>query len=119
MKTTKWRRSLTLLLPFLLAGLFASIVCADQGDPPGRVARLSMIQGKVTFQPSGETDWSEASLNRPVTTGDRIYADKGARAELEAYVDLNPRENNATVKAWLERLSKPVITANSVAAVSK
>jgi hypothetical protein len=43
----------------------------------------------------------------------------GARAELEAYVDLNPRENNATVKAWLERLSKPVITANSVAAVSK
>jgi len=83
MKTTKWRRSLMLLLPFLLAGLFASIACADQGDPPGRVARLSIIQGKVTFQPSGETDWSEASLNRPVTTGDRIYADKGARAELE------------------------------------
>ena len=83
MKTTTWRRSLILLLPFLLSGLFVSVVCADEGDPPGRVARLSLIQGKVTFQPSGETDWSEASVNRPVTTGDRLYADQGARAELE------------------------------------
>ncbi|MGO8816369.1 MAG: DUF6600 domain-containing protein [Terriglobia bacterium] len=83
MKTTTWRRGLTLLLPFLLAGLFVSIAYADEGDPPARVARLSIVEGKVTFQPSGETDWSEASVNRPVTTGDRVYADKGARAELE------------------------------------
>jgi hypothetical protein len=47
------------------------------------VARLSVAQGKVSFQPSGETAWSEASVNRPVTTGDRIYTDQGARAELE------------------------------------
>jgi hypothetical protein len=72
-----------LLIPFLLASLFASIVFADEGDPPGRVARLSFTQGKVSFQPSGETDWSEASVNRPVTTGDRFYTDPGARAELE------------------------------------
>jgi len=78
------RRFCALGLPFLMAGLFASNVWADQGDPPARVARLSVIQGKVTFQPSGETDWSEASLNRPVTTGDRLYVDKGGRAELEA-----------------------------------
>ena len=83
MKTMVWRRGLLLLLPFLLAGLFASTVCADEGDPPGRVARLSLVQGKVTFQPSGESDWSEASVNRPVTTGDRLYTDQGARAELE------------------------------------
>lgn len=83
MKTTTWRRGLVLLLPFLLAGLFASTVYADEGDPPGRVARLSLAQGKVSFQPSGETDWSEASVNRPVTTGDRLYTDQGARAELE------------------------------------
>ncbi len=83
MKMKTWRRGLVLLLPFLLAGLFASIVNADEGDPPGRVARLSLAQGKVSFQPSGETDWSEASVNRPVTTGDRLYTDQGARAELE------------------------------------
>jgi hypothetical protein len=83
MKMTTWQRGLMLLLPFLLAGLFASAVYADEGDPPGRVARLSLAQGKVTFQPSGETEWSEASVNRPVTTGDRLYTDQGARAELE------------------------------------
>ena len=59
------------------------MVYGDEGDPPGRVARLSFAQGKVTFQPSGETEWSEASVNRPVTTGDRLYTDAGARAELE------------------------------------
>ena len=84
MKMKTLRRGLVLLLPFLLAGLFASIVYGqDQGDPPGRVARLSFAQGKVSFQPSGETDWSEASVNRPMTTGDRLYTDQGARAELE------------------------------------
>ncbi|MGD1102134.1 MAG: DUF6600 domain-containing protein [Terriglobia bacterium] len=80
---TTWRRGWVLLLPFLLAGLFVSTVFADEGDPPGRVARLSLAQGKVSFQPSGETEWSEATVNRPVTTGDRLYTDPGARAELE------------------------------------
>jgi hypothetical protein len=74
---------LLLLLSMLLAGLVASTVYADEGDPPGRVARLSVADGKVSFQPSGETDWSEASVNRPVTGGDRLYTDAGARAELE------------------------------------
>ena len=81
MKT--WRQGLLLLLPFLLAGLFATTVLGDEGDPPARVARLSVAQGKVSFQPSGETTWSEASVNRPVTTGDRLYTDPGASAELE------------------------------------
>ena len=83
MKTLTWRRISVLLLSFLAAGLFASMVLADEGDPPGRVARLSIVQGKVSFQPSGETDWTEASVNRPVTTGDRLYTDPSARAELE------------------------------------
>ena len=83
MKMQMLRRMLLSLLPFLLAGLFASIVYGDEGDPPARVARLSLAQGKVSFQPSGETDWSEASVNRPVTAGDRLFTDQGARAELE------------------------------------
>jgi hypothetical protein len=81
MKT--WRQGLLLLLPILLAGPFATTVLGDEGDPPARVARLSVAQGKVSFQPSGETTWSEASVNRPVTTGDRLYTDPGASAELE------------------------------------
>ena len=82
-KMKTWRQGLLLLLPFLLAGLFATTALGDEGDPPARVARLSVAQGKVSFQPSGETTWSEASVNRPVTTGDRLYTDPGASAELE------------------------------------
>jgi len=55
---------------------------ADDDDPPGRVARLNYIQGSVSFEPAGEQDWVQAFTNRPITTGDRLWADQGARAEL-------------------------------------
>lgn len=53
-----------------------------QNDPPGRVARLSFQQGSVSFQPGGEGDWVTAVANRPLTTGDNLWADKDSRAEL-------------------------------------
>jgi hypothetical protein len=56
---------------------------ADAGDPPARVARLSFIKGAVSLQPSGANDWSQASLNYPLTAGDRIYTDQDSQAELE------------------------------------
>ena len=31
----------------------------DQDDPPSRVARLGYMEGSVSFQPAGETDWVE------------------------------------------------------------
>jgi hypothetical protein len=52
-------------------------------DPPARVARLSHLAGRVSFQPSGDTAWSQATLNYTITTGDRLYTDSGSRAELE------------------------------------
>jgi hypothetical protein len=58
----------------------------DQGpgqDPPDRVARLSYINGNVSFQPAGEQGWSQATLNYPLTTGDRIFTDRESRAELD------------------------------------
>jgi hypothetical protein len=60
---------------------------SDSGDPPGRAARLSVREGRVSFQPSGDTaasSWSEAVLNYTLTSGDRLYADQNSRAELEA-----------------------------------
>jgi len=39
-----------------------------------------------SFLPSGQDQWSEATLNFTVTTGDRIYTDKDARAELQVGV---------------------------------
>jgi hypothetical protein len=51
-------------------------------DPPTRVARLNYIQGSVSFQPAGENDWIEANPNRPLTTGDNLWADKNSRGEV-------------------------------------
>jgi Family of unknown function (DUF6600) len=52
-------------------------------DPPSRVARLGYVSGAVSFSPAGEDDWVQATLNRPLTTGDRLWADPGARAEVQ------------------------------------
>jgi hypothetical protein len=52
-------------------------------DPPSRVARLSYSVGSVSFQPGGEGDWVEAVRNRPLSTGDNLWADKDSRAELQ------------------------------------
>src|SRR5712664_1871384 len=55
---------------------------ADQDDPPSRVARLSYAHGTVSFNPGGTDDWVSAVVNRPLTTGDKLWTDNGARAEL-------------------------------------
>jgi len=54
----------------------------EDDDPPSRVARLSQVNGAVSFNPAGTDDWVDAVLNRPVTTGDKLWADNGSRAEL-------------------------------------
>lgn len=55
-----------------------------QQDPPSRVARLSYIDGSVSFQPGGQGDWGAATRNRPVTIGDKLWSDNNSRAELQA-----------------------------------
>jgi hypothetical protein len=68
----------------LAVALFVSQRAAadDNDDPPSRVARLSYTQGNVSFEPAGTDDWVSAVINRPITTGDRLWSDNGARAEL-------------------------------------
>jgi len=51
-------------------------------NPPGRVARLAYMSGQISIQPGGVDDWIAASQNRPLTSADRIWTDKQARAEL-------------------------------------
>jgi hypothetical protein len=73
----KW---LFCLLPCFVAGtLFAQ----EQGNPPTVAARISSLHGNVSFEPAGQNQWSQANPNYTLTTGDRIYTDQGANAELE------------------------------------
>jgi len=55
---------------------------ANAQDPSGRVARLNYMEGSVSFQPGGENDWVDAVLNRPLVTGDNLWADEDSRAEV-------------------------------------
>jgi len=51
-------------------------------DPPGRVARLNFSQGSISFRPAGEDDWVAGVPNRPMVSGDDLWADEDSRAEV-------------------------------------
>ena len=68
----------------LAAGLLLALTSLQaQADPPGRAARLAYHSGNVSFAPAGEDDWDQAAINRPMTAGDRLWADQGSRAEIQ------------------------------------
>src|SRR5229473_1788851 len=81
-------RKHALKLVSLLALTLLAMLCvpqraaADDDDPPTRVARLSHVDGSVSFEPGGTDEWVRAVVNRPMTTGDKLWADHDSRAEL-------------------------------------
>lgn len=77
-----FRHSLFALLS-VLAFAASGAALAEESDPPGRVARLSLIDGEVSFAPAGTDDWAEAVLNRPITSEDRLSVGVDGRAELQ------------------------------------
>jgi len=75
---------------FLVAGaILAGWIFAQQpditpqaSDPPARVARMNWLAGDVSFQPAGLEEWTDATVNFPVTTGDHLVTGQDSRAEL-------------------------------------
>jgi hypothetical protein len=67
----------------LLSPCTASFASVAYSDPPERVARLSHVQGEVSYSPAGEDDWFGVVRNRPLTRGDRLWTDRDARAEFQ------------------------------------
>jgi hypothetical protein len=74
---------LTLALATIAVPRNAAAQAQQYDDPPSRVARLGYMEGSVSFDPAGQQDWVEATPNRPMTTGDKLWADKDSRAELQ------------------------------------
>jgi len=80
-------------VPAITSGLVLAVLCAlcgtsaqvpaEEADPPARVARLSDAEGAVSLQPAGMQEWAAATLNRPLTSGDRLWSDQNSRAELD------------------------------------
>ena len=103
------------------AALTALAICAalpataqqPSQDPPARVARLNVHEGAVSFSPAGEDGWYDVVPNRPLTSGDRLWTDHAARAEvfvgstavrIDAQTSLEfTRIDDATVQLTLSR----------------
>ena len=79
-RTFCWVSTL-IIVAVVMVTVGQSTVAADS-DPSSRVARLNYLRGSVSFQPAGEPDWVSAIVNRPITTGDRLWADEDSRAEM-------------------------------------
>ncbi|MDK3021521.1 branched-chain amino acid ABC transporter substrate-binding protein [Cupriavidus taiwanensis] len=62
----------------------AADAALQQADPSARIATLTAVDGNLSFAPAGSDAWAAAGLNRPVTTGDRLWTEPGGRAELHA-----------------------------------
>jgi hypothetical protein len=68
-------------LALAAAALLAS--ASAWADPPGRVGRIAEATGTVWVFDGVEGEWIAAQRNRPVTSGDRLSAERDARAELQ------------------------------------
>ncbi|MGH9800415.1 MAG: DUF6600 domain-containing protein, partial [Blastocatellia bacterium] len=81
------RRVRAALLLSLLISIFTLAVAQDQ---IGRIARISLIEGEVSYQRVGDAqkdsaqkDWYDASLNLPLNERDQLYSGPVGRAEIQ------------------------------------
>lgn len=69
------------LLLAIISSAAAIAVAAPSEDQ--RIARLSYIEGHVSFQHPGEVDWSAATINMALQVADRLYTGETGRAEVQ------------------------------------
>ena len=79
MNATILRRPLWLIASALLLS-YGGLASAE---PPSRAARLGLVNGTVSFSPAGQRGWVQAAVNRPLTTGDRLWTGGNSRAEVQ------------------------------------
>src|SRR2546423_3602243 len=58
----------------IAAGLTPSPPASAEEQPPARVGRVSVVDGRLGFHATGETNWSAAAVNFPVATGGGVSA---------------------------------------------
>ncbi len=91
-------RLLALLAVLPFSPWAMSVAGASYADPPERVAHLDDIQGGVSYSPAGESEWFGAVRNRPLIRGDRLWTDRGARAELQVGSSAIRLDSNTSVE---------------------
>ncbi|MDD2878250.1 MAG: hypothetical protein PHT60_08725 [Acidiphilium sp.] len=75
---------LALALTTALGTILPAIPTAQAQDassaPPERVGQIALVQGSVSFDTNGASQWTAAALNYPVTSGDALYTQPDAEA---------------------------------------
>jgi hypothetical protein len=69
------------LLALAAAAALPSAALAQE-DPPGRVGRVAHTEGTVWIYDTEAQQWEAAPRNRPLTSGDQLSSEAGARAEV-------------------------------------
>jgi hypothetical protein len=78
-----WTRLVALFAAFFAGTIaYAQAPQPEPDDPPVRVGRMSFANGEVSYAPAGSDEWVQAQVNRPIVTGDQLWADTNSRAEL-------------------------------------
>ena len=80
-----FRSAPRMLLVLAAAALLSAAAGAPPAfaDPPGRVGRLSAVEGTASMRVGGDgDDWSIAPLNAPVTSGNDFWVQPDNRAEI-------------------------------------
>jgi len=87
-----------------------------EADPPSQVARISLLSGNVSVEPASVDEFTAAETNYPLTTGDRVYADAGATAELQtdALAVRLGQQTDLTVTAMTDTLAQLGLASGSV-----
>lgn len=75
------RRLMFLVVTITLVA--ATAYAGPEDESYTRLARLSYLEGNVSFQHSSDVDWSSASVNLPIEPGDRVYTGPEGRAEIQ------------------------------------
>ena len=65
------------------SGLTFPATAQDAVDPPWRVGRLAQLTGSVSTHGAGATDWTDAQLNVPLTSGDAVWTQPQAGAAIQ------------------------------------
>lgn len=64
-------------------GMLQTAAAQDAADPPWRVGRLAQINGSVSTHGAGATDWVDATINLPLTSGNAVWTQPGSGASVQ------------------------------------
>jgi hypothetical protein len=88
---------------------YAQDAPSDAAAPPERVGQIAQVQGSVSFDTSGSSQWTAAALNYPVTSGDALYTQPGASAAVA--IDWSRISLNEATELQITTIDPHAVTA--------